>query len=639
MTRASACCLLLAGLALGPIGAAESRAQRDTTRWTLSYSGRVAGQLVRWRDADGRLGFFLEYNDRGRGPRTTTRVSLDARGWPSGVESDGYDYWKNPVTIRHQAPSEPAPASFRLADLERSASIPLLIRAMRTSAGAVPVITSDSSRTFLATMREVERVQVSSDAGRAHTVRLVAVTWGGHTQARVWLDSADELFAMVGFQSLAREGWLAALPALIEAEERLAGVKLAETAARILHRPGPVVAVTGVTLVDVATGAVHPGTTIVSRDSLIHAVGADGTIDIPKGAHRVDGQGKFALPGLWEMHAHHGSPNDQYARSRLATGVLAARDLVGTLPSVHSIHRRRQAVNAGREVGLRMVISGFIDGPAENTGPTSVLVSTEDSARSAVRAYRRLGYDQIKIYSSLKPSLVPAILDEAHRQGLRVSGHIPAFMTAEQAVRAGLDEINHANHLVLNFFGDTIDTRGTDRFYVPAEQGSTLDLQSERVQGFIRLLKERNVVIDPTLCIFKSQWTRDGGIPVRAGYDRDRYREGYRRMEQLVVAMHRAGVRLVAGTDNACSVQDELAVYAEAGIPVPDLLRIATLGAAEVTGQSRRLGTITAGKLADFILLDADPTADIGNLRRVHLIVKDGIPITPATLQGSTDWP
>ena len=629
----------IAALSLSPADR-ELAAQADTTRWTLSYGGRVAGRLLRWQEGDGTFGVFHEYNDRGRGPQTTSRIRLNERGWPVAVESDGHDYWKNPVKIRYQASGDAPLRVFRLTDLDRSMSIPWLVRALRgTAEGTVPVRLSDSGRANLATMREAERVQVRADDGSEQEVVLVAVRWSGRTQSRVWLDSRDELFASIGFQSVVRAGWLASLPTLIEAEERLAGARMAETAATILRRPAPSVAVTGVSLVDVQTGTVQPGMTILSQASLISAVAPDGRIQLPAGTHRVDATGKFAMPGLWEMHAHHGSPNDFYARNRLARGVLAARDLVGTLPAVHSIHRRREAVNAGREIGLRMVISGFIDGPAENTGPTSVLVETEDSARSAVREYKRLGYDQIKIYSSLKPSLVPAILQEAHRQGLRVSGHIPAFMTAEQAVRAGLDEINHANHLVLNFFGDTIDTRGTDRFYVPAEQGPSLELDSERVQSFIRLLKDRNVVVDPTLCIFKGQWTGTNGIPVRPGYDRDHYRRGYQRMEELVVALHRAGVRLVAGTDNACSVQDELEIYAAAGIPVPDLLRMATLGAAEVTGQARRLGSITRGKLADYILLDADPTADIRNLRKVHLIVKDGIPLAPQSLAGSTDWP
>ena len=614
-------------------------AQTDTTRWTLSYSGRVAGRLLRWQESDGAFGVLHEYNDRGRGPRTTSRIRVDERGWPIALEADGHDYWKNPVKVRRQAPRE-APRVFDLADLERSVSIPWLVRSLRgTTQGTLPVRLSDSGRANLATMREVERLRVRSDDGAEQEVVLVAVRWGGRTQSRIWLDARDDLFAMIGFQSVVRAGWLASLPTLIEAEERLAGARMAETAATILRRPAPTVAVTGVSLVDVKTGAVRPNMTILSRGSLLQAVAPDGRITLPAGTHRVDGSGKFAMPGLWEMHAHHGSPNDFYARNRLAIGVLAARDLVGTLPSVHSIHRRREAVNAGREIGLRMVISGFIDGPAENTGPTSVLVETEDSARRVVREYKRLGYDQIKIYSSLKPSLVPVIIQEAHKQGLRVSGHIAAFMTAEQAVRAGLDEINHANHLILNFFGDTIDSRGTDRFYVPAEQGPSLEIGSERVQSFIRLLKDRKVVVDPTLCIFKGQWTGENGIPVRPGYDRDHYRRGYQRMEELVVAMHQAGVRLVAGTDNACSIHDELEVYAGAGIPIPDLLRMATLGAAEVTGQERRLGSITPGKLADYILLEADPTTDIRNLRKVHLIVKDGIPLAPATLAGSTDWP
>jgi imidazolonepropionase-like amidohydrolase len=632
--------LLIAAIMLRP-GTPLLGAQADSTQWTLSYAGRVAGQMVRWREADGGIGLFLEYNDRGRGPRTTSRIRLDARGWPVAIETDGHDYWKNPVRIRSRVPTEDSARTFRLADLERSVSVPWLVRALRASTGGtIPVRLSDSSRANLATMREVERLQVRADNGTRQEVVLVAVRWGGRTQSRVWLDAQGDLFASIGFQSTVRKGWLASLPALIEVEEHLAGAKMAESAARILARPAEAVAVTGVSVVDVNSGSVRHGMTILSVGSSIVSVQPDGSAALPAGARQVDGTGKFAMPGLWEMHAHHGSPNDFYARNRLATGVLAARDLVGTLPSVHSIVRRREAVDAGREIGLRMVISGFIDGPAENTGPTSVLVETADSARGAIRNYKRLGYNQIKIYSSLKPSLVPSIIQEAHKLGLRVSGHIPAFMTAEQAVLAGLDEINHANFLMLNFFGDTIDSRGTDRFYVPAEQGPSIDIGSERVQRFIRLLKDRKVVVDPTLCIFKAQWTRDeGGIPVRAGYDRAHYRRGYERMEQLVVALHRAGVRLVAGTDNACSVHDELEIYASAGIPVPDLLRMATLGAAEVTGQDRRLGSITPGKLADYILLDADPVADIRNLRKLHLIVKDGIPLEPQTIAGSTDWP
>jgi imidazolonepropionase-like amidohydrolase len=629
--------LILLGLLAPALGA---QAPRDTLHWLTSFQGRVSGRMDRWVEPDGTEAWFIEYNDRGRGPRTLTKVSLDRRGWATAIAVDGHDYRKNPVQQRWSMPEGRAPLAFGMNWLDSWIWQPLLGRAIGRASGAgVPVAAGSDSTASTATARSVERLRVRSDAGLTEEISLVAVSWGGSTRARLWLDQRGELFGIVGWQSVVRAGWQAALPAMIAAEERLAAARMAETAARLLVRPAEFVAVTGVSLVDVRSGEVRPGSTILVRDSLIVATGSDGSVPIPAGARRIDGAGKWALPGLWEMHGHLGALNDSYSRSRMAGGVLASRDLVGTLPAVHSIHRRREAIRAGREVGLTFVISGFMDGPAENAGPTSVLVATEDSARSAVRSYAAMGYDQIKIYSSLDPRLVPAIVDEARKHRMRVSGHIPAFMTVEQAVRAGVSEVNHANMLMLNFFGDTIDTRGTDRFYIPMERWPEVDIASSRVQDFIRLLKDRDIVLDPTLCIFKAQWGTQGGFPVRPGYTAEHYRQGYQRMQDLVMAIYRGGVRMVAGTDNSCSVQDELAIYGSAGIPVPELLRMATLGAAEVAGRGGMLGSIEPGKLADLILVDADPMANIQNTRRVSWVLKGGIPLTRAQLAGSTDWP
>ena len=629
--------LILLGLLAPALGA---QAPADTVHWLTSFQGRLSGRMDRWVEPDGSQAWFIEYNDRGRGPRTTTKIALDRRGWPVTIAVDGHDYRKNPVQQRWSLPEGRTPVAFGMNWLDSWIWQPLLARAIDRAGGAgVPVAAGSDSTALPAVARRVERLRVRSDAGLEEEISLVAISWGGSVRARLWLDRRGELFGIVGWLSLVRSGWQAALPAMIAVEERLAAARMAETAARLLVRPASVVAVTGVNLVDVRSGEVRPGSTILVRDSLIVATGPDGSLAIPAGAHRIDGTGKWALPGLWEMHGHLGASNDSYSRSRMAGGVLASRDLVGTLAEVHSIHRRREAIRAGREVGLTFVISGFMDGPAENAGPTSVLVATEDSARSAVRSYAAMGYDQIKIYSSLDPRLVPAIVDEARKHRMRVSGHIPAFMTVEQAVRAGLSEVNHANMLMLNFFGDTIDTRGTDRFYLPMERWPEVEIGSPRVQAFIRLLKEQDVVLDPTLCIFKAQWGTQGGFPVRPGFTAEHYRQGYQRMQDLVMAIYRGGVRMVAGTDNSCSVQDELAIYASAGIPAPELLRMATLGAAEVTGRGRELGSIEPGKLADLILVDADPMANVQNTRRVSWVLKGGIPLTRAQLAGSTDWP
>jgi|GEM_PF-1788175 len=628
--------LILLGL-LAP--GLSAQAPRDTLHWLSSFQGRVSGRMDRWVEPDGTEAWFIEYNDRGRGPRTITKVAVDRRGWPTVIAVDGHDYRKNPVQQRWSLPDGRTLVSFGMNWLDPWIWQPMLVRAIDRANGAgVPVAGSDSVAP-LAGLRTVERLRVRSDAGAEEEISFVAISWGGSVRARLWLDRDGELFGFAGWQSLVRSGWQTALPAMIAVEERLAAARMSETAAKLLVRPASHVAVTGVNLVDVRSGEVRSGSTILVRDSLIVATGPDGSVPIPAGAHRIDGTGKWALPGLWEMHGHLGASSDSYSRSRMAAGVLASRDLVGTLPAVHSIHRRREAIRAGREVGLTLVISGFMDGPAENAGPTSVLVATEDSARSTVRSYAAMGYDQIKIYSSLDPKLVPAIVDEARKHRMRVSGHIPAFMTVEQAVRAGLSEVNHANMLMLNFFGDTIDTRGTDRFYIPMERWPEVEIGSARVQDFIGLLKDRDIVLDPTLCIFKAQWGTPGGFPVRPGFTAVHYRQGYQRMQDLVMAIYRGGVRMVAGTDNSCSVQDELAIYGSAGIPVPELLRMATLGAAEVAGRGRELGSIEPGKLADLILVDADPMANIQNTRRVSWVLKGGIPLTRAQLGGSTDWP
>jgi imidazolonepropionase-like amidohydrolase len=261
----------------------------------------------------------------------------------------------------------------------------------------------------------------------------------------------------------------------------------------------------------------------------------------------------------------------------------------------------------------------------------------------------------------MKPELVPAIVDEAHKHGLRVSGHVPAYMTAEQVVKLGFDEVQHANFLMLNFMDSVKDTRSMARFTAVAEHGAELDLQSDRVRQFIQLLKDRNIVVDPTLGTFEDMFTgRPGklsssfgmvanrfppqmrrgfygdGLPVPAGKDQ-RYRDSYQAMLDLVAALHRAGVRIVAGTDGfpGFLLHRELELYVQAGIPAPEVLRIATLGAARVMKHADERGSIAPGKLADLILVNGDPTTNISDIRKVDLVMKGGTIYRPAELYGA----
>jgi hypothetical protein len=175
------------------------------------------------------------------------------------------------------------------------------------------------------------------------------------------------------------------------------------------------------------------------------------------------------------MHAHldlmHGPMN-------VAAGVTTARDLANDPAQLGQIIAQ---FDDGSAIGPRVFTAGIIDGPGEFAGPTKAPAGTEEEAAHWVGFYAECGYPQVKLYSSLPPSLVPFIAERAHDRGMRVSGPIPAGMWAEDAVRAGYDEIQHINMVFLNFYKDVTETRNPDRFIKVAERGANLDLESTSV--------------------------------------------------------------------------------------------------------------------------------------------------------------
>jgi hypothetical protein len=344
------------------------------------------------------------------------------------------------------------------------------------------------------------------------------------------------------------------------------------------------------------------------------------------------------------MHTHN---SDDDGMLDIANGITSVRDLANDTEFLIDL---RKKWDSGTAIGPRVVMAGIIDGPGKFAGPTKVLVDNEADARAAVDNYAKLGYEQIKIYSSVKPELVPVIANEAHARGLRVSGHIPAFMRAEEAVRAGYDEIQHTNFLFLNFWPDVADTRTPVRFTAVAERAAALDLKSAQVQAFLDLLREKKTVIDPTVSIFEGMFTSrrgamspsyamiadrlppqvrrgflTGGLPLPEGKDQ-LYRDSFRNVLAMVKALYDNHIPIVAGTDAMAgfSLHRELELYVQAGIPSAEVLRIATLGAARVMKHDDQLGSITPGKLADLDIVDGDPSVNISDVRRVVTVIKDG---------------
>lgn len=642
--------------------AGHAAAPGDTVRYVAISAGRETGQELIWTDADGTIHSRMEYNDRGRGPAIHTRLRLNEQGFPVLIEAEGVNYYKAPVRERYELRDGRAvwensadrgdvpvsgPAWYSAVD----ASLPgaLLPRALLAAADrSLPLIPEGRVR-----IEPAAELRVSA-GGRTQTIRQYALHGFGFQPFHLWLGEDGELFAGGSdWLAFVREGWQGVLPELFAADQAAETAWGAEMGRTLPHRPTGPVAFRNANLFDAETGRSRPGTTVVVVGNRIQAVGPDGSVAIPAGAQVIDAAGKALLPGLFDMHVHMGLVDGPL---HLAAGVTSVRDLANDTTVFPQVAAEW---NAGTKVGPRVVVmAGFIDGSGPFAGPTGLRADTPEQARQHVAWYADHGYTHIKLYSSLKPELVPVITEEAHRRGMRVSGHIPEGMRAADAVRAGFDEIQHTNMLFLNFLPDSLDTRTPQRFSGPAQQAADLDLDSDSVRAFVALLRERGTVLDPTLNAFESLFTarpgevdpvlaaiatrlpatvqrglRGGGLPVPAGMDQ-RYRDSFRAFLAMVAMMHRAGIPIVPGTDAMAgfALHHELELYEMAGIPANEVLQIATIGSARVARREADLGSVTPGKLADLVLVDGDPASRVSDIRKVELVMKDGVFYRPDEL-------
>ncbi len=629
----------------------------SATKYTVTIMGLPAGQQAVWSEG-GRLRTFFQYNDRGRGPKTSSSLSL-RDGVPDAETIEGNDYMKDPVTETFSVQDGTASWKSKAEQGSRKLSGPafyvamygppvdfaLLARAALGRGGSIPLLPDGEAR-----VRKVRELAAQAE-GRSRPVTLYAVSGLDFSPAYVWLDADGEMFASGStWQAVVREGWEPAMPALIEAQKEADRDRSREQASRLARHPKGKLVFHDANVFDAESAVVRRHQDVIVDGKRIVDVAP--TSAPPAGAEVIECAGKTLIPGLWDMHAHVGG-NDGLLN--LAAGVTTVRDLAN---DTDELLARRKRIDDGEEIGTRIVMAGFMDGPGPYQGPTKVLVADEKTGREWVDKYAALGMVQIKLYSSLKPELVAPIAEEAHRLGLRVSGHIPAGLIASEAIKLGYDEIQHANFLVLNFMPDVKDTRTPARFLAPAKRTADLDLRSPAVRAFVELLRERHVTLDPTLSVFESMFLDRpgqmavgfravadrlpvqirrgflaGNLPVPPGMDA-RYKASWKKMLAFVRMLYQAGVPIEAGTDSMAgfALHRELEIEAEAGIPPAQILRIATLGAAHVMGFDHQLGSVQRGKLADLALIDGDPSVRISDVRRTMLTVKDGVVYRPAEL-------
>ncbi|MFC4313063.1 amidohydrolase family protein [Steroidobacter flavus] len=420
---------------------------------------------------------------------------------------------------------------------------------------------------------------------------------------------------------------------------------------RLLHRYDQPIYLRNVRVFDSKRATLgEPTTVVVFRDRIV-SVRSDAVP--PADAVIVEGEGGTLLPGFTDMHSHVSFDSGWDLPLFLAGGVTSVRDVGGDNEVLLDLKR---ATETGALIGPRMFLSGFLEGRSQYSARYGFVVDQVPTALEKLRWYADHGFWGIKIYNSMPPDFVAPIAAEAHRLGLHVSGHVPAFMTSEAAVRAGYDEINHMNQLLLSFVLDgKEDTRTPLRFTAVGERMGTLDLGSEPVRRMIALMQERGIAVDVTMAGL--EWmllTRPGVSPpsmtswlshMPAPFQRSRrtsvldmkpeqlpqYRASWEKLLQALKLLHDAGIRILPGTDDKAGLllPSELEVYGRAGIPKTQVLQLATLECARLLGRDQDLGSIESGKLADLMLVDGDPTQDLNVLRKVRLVMKNGDVILP----------
>jgi len=390
------------------------------------------------------------------------------------------------------------------------------------------------------------------------------------------------------------------------------------------------------------------GTLLMNQDvyvegSIIASINPTSQKQVSDAVTIIDGTGQTLMPGMFDMHTH----NNKFRGSLyLAGGVTSVRDLANN----KQVKALSEQFNKNEIIGPRIVtFCGIIDGPGPFANQRNAINNLEEGL-AEIQAYKDLGYQQIKLYSSIKPEWVEPMVAKAHKLGMRVSGHIPAYMTASQAINQGYNEIQHINMLMLNFMSDTIDTRTPLRFTMVARYGADLDLTSVEYLEFVDLLKSKDILVDPTISIFENMFISEkgepsptyekiikrlplinqrgfysGGLPKIPGKE-NLYVASFNKMLEVVYDLYSRGVSIVPGTDGLPGFlyHRELELYVRSGIPAAEVLIMATIKSAELTGVSADFGSIEVGKQADLILIEGNPIEDISDIRKIAWTMKAG---------------
>jgi len=651
--------LLLASTAL------QSMAGEQRRYTILVDNGVKAGEHIVDVADNGELKVRFIFKDNGRGPELNESIKLNADGTIASYSGQGKSTFGSVINEKFERRGDNAswstgekkgqakvtgPALYLPVDGSPELSSVTIAAIAKNGGNSISLLPSGTL-----TQQKVASLIVEKD-GEKQQVQLLVQTGVGLEPNLVWATSGENprLFASIapGYLTLIEEGWQHNADTMAQLQKQTETKLLTSLATDIPKDLPGLTVLRNVRPFDSVTAQLGAPSDLFMLRGKITAIVPTGTLNT-KAQNSIDGQGRIVLPGLFDMHGH---LSRWEGPLHLAAGVTTLRDMGNDNASIQAMIGETAA---GELLAPTVVPTGFLEGESPYSARNGFVIKDLAGAKSAIDWYAAHGYPQLKIYNSFPKAILKDTVAYAHQRGLRVSGHVPAFLKAEDVIAAGYDEIQHINQLLLNFLvkPDT-DTRTLERFYLPAKQVASLDLQGKAVQDYIKLMKNKGIVVDPTLATFDFLKKVDGtvGEPWQAIVDHlppdvqrryaaaeldipdaataALYAKSYAKMVEFVGMMYKAGIPVVAGTDELAgfTLQGELELLVKAGLTPAQALQVATLNGARYSKVESTKGQIAVGKDADLLLVDGDPTKNIGDIRKLALVITQGKAMYPADI-------
>jgi len=659
--------ILAVGLCVLAVTSVHAENAGETTRYVALVNGGTTKAGHEWvtRRPDGTTSVEFVFKDNGRGPELKEEFKVDKDSTFTEYRVEGQSTfgaainetfsrkgdkatWKS--TSDHGEQQVFGTALYTpLGGTPESFSVAIQALAKRSD-GKLPLIPSG-----MLTSRKLVDSEVTNGKDK-RKVQLLALTGVGFTPAFVWVtaDDSPRMFAFIfpGFLQLIEEGW-EKNAADLETQQKAAEKNLLVAMQQRLAHP-----LTGRTLIrnarifDSERATLGAASDLLLENGRIIAISNAGE-EKRKADRVIDAGGRVLLPGLFDMHAH---TSAWEGGLHLAAGITTVRDMGNDNATLQQLIEQEEA---GTVLAPHIVPAGFIEGESPMSARNGFVIKDLAEAKHAIDWYSEHHYPQIKIYNSFPKAILAETTAYAHSKGMRVSGHIPVFLRAHDAVEDGYDEIQHINQVLLNFLvTDKTDTRTLDRFQLPADKVAGLDFDGKPVQDFIAFLAQHKTVIDPTLTTFDFIRQKDGDLSqayavvadhmppdVRRSFYQGSmkipddataalHEKSYAKMIEFVGRMYKAGIPIVAGTDALAgfTLQRELELYVQAGLTPAQVLQVATYNGAKFARVLDDRGVIMQGKRADLILVDGDPTQNISDVRKVVLVLKGNVAYSPSEI-------